>query len=132
MSLQQAVAIGRNDQQTPPLPQGPPYLCKDLAEWVGFSFWLPPTDPRLATIHHGQPAPTAALENLEGMVRYWEQNPEWMDMLDPDSPMRGPWTENSRRQMTNEGLFEEALIKPHEPSEKENLTPLTVNTSLIS
>jgi hypothetical protein len=32
---------------------------------------------------------------------------------------------------TKEGLFDEALISPHEPSSKENLTPLTVRTSVI-
>ena len=32
---------------------------------------------------------------------------------------------------TSEGLFDEALIKPHEPSSKENLTPLIVKTSVI-
>ena len=32
---------------------------------------------------------------------------------------------------TNEGLLDEALINPQEPSSKENLTPLTVNTSVI-
>ena len=32
---------------------------------------------------------------------------------------------------TKEGLFDEALIKPQEPSSKENLTPLTVKTSEI-
>ena len=32
---------------------------------------------------------------------------------------------------TNDGLFDDALIKPQEPSSKENLIPLTVNTSLI-
>ena len=34
----------------------------------------------------GKPAPTAPLENLEGMVRYWTEHPEWMDFLDPNSP----------------------------------------------
>ena len=33
---------------------------------------------------------------------------------------------------TNEGLFEEALINPHEPSSKVNLMPFTVSTSAIS
>ena len=32
---------------------------------------------------------------------------------------------------TSEGLFDEALIKPQEPSSKENRTPLTVKTSEI-
>jgi hypothetical protein len=34
--------------------------------------------------------------------------------------------------ITNEGLFEEALISPHDPSSKENLTPLTVRISVIA
>ena len=33
---------------------------------------------------------------------------------------------------TKDGLFEEALIKPHEPSSKENLIPFTVINSFIS
>ena len=33
--------------------------------------------------------------------------------------------------ITNDGLFDEALMRPHEPSSKENLTPLTVKTSSI-
>ena len=32
---------------------------------------------------------------------------------------------------TREGLFDDALIKPQDPSVKENLTPLTVKTSVI-
>ena len=32
---------------------------------------------------------------------------------------------------TSEGLFDEALIKPQDPSSKENLTPVTVKTSDI-
>ena len=32
---------------------------------------------------------------------------------------------------TKEGLFEDALIRPQDPSSKENLTPLTVKTSII-
>ena len=33
---------------------------------------------------------------------------------------------------TNDGLFDEALIRPQEPSLKENLIPLTVNISDIN
>ena len=33
---------------------------------------------------------------------------------------------------TNEGLFDDALIKPHEPSSKENLIPLTVKISAMT
>ena len=84
MSLRFVSASGL---QTPPLPKGPPYLCTDLKEWVGFPFWLEPHDPRLIDIHYGNPAPTPPLENLEGMIRYWEEHPEWMDMLNPESPV---------------------------------------------
>ena len=72
----------------PPLPnkKGSAYPCADLQDWLGLSFWLPALDPRLEDIHLGKPAPTAPLENLEGMVRYWTEHPEWMDFLDPNSP----------------------------------------------
>ena len=33
--------------------------------------------------------------------------------------------------ITSEGLLDEALINPQEPSPKENLTPFTVKTSVI-
>ena len=33
---------------------------------------------------------------------------------------------------TNDGLFDEALINPHDPSLNENLIPFTVKTSSIS
>ena len=32
--------------------------------------------------------------------------------------------------ITRDGLFDEALINPHEPSSNENLMPLTVNISV--
>ena len=84
MSLRFAQAIGT---KTPPLPKGPPYLCSDLHGWAGFSFWMNPHDARLESIHYGEPAPTPPLENLEGMVHYWENHPEWMEQLSPDSPV---------------------------------------------
>ena len=34
--------------------------------------------------------------------------------------------------ITKDGLFDDALIKPQEPSSKENLIPLTVKTSVIN
>ena len=34
--------------------------------------------------------------------------------------------------ITKDGLFDEALIKPQEPSSKENLIPFTVIMSLIT
>ena len=33
--------------------------------------------------------------------------------------------------ITSDGLFDEALIKPQDPSSRENLTPFTVKTSVI-
>ena len=71
----------------PPLPQGPPYSCAELSNWAGISFFLPTTDDRLIDIHNGEPAPTAPLSNLEGMVSLWHNNPEWMEFLDPESPV---------------------------------------------
>ena len=71
----------------PPLPQGPPYLCAELDVWEGISFFLPTQDDRLIDIHNGKPAPTPPLSNLEGMVELWHSNPEWMEFLDPDSPV---------------------------------------------
>jgi 2-polyprenyl-3-methyl-5-hydroxy-6-metoxy-1,4-benzoquinol methylase len=73
--------------ELPDLPSGPPYSCKDLTSWRGCSFWLEPTDPRLLQIHNGENASELALENLEGMVHYWTEHPEWMDMLNPNSPV---------------------------------------------
>ena len=44
---------------------------------------MKPTDARLEELHHGGAAPSPALENLEGMVYYWQEHPEWMESLDP-------------------------------------------------
>ena len=84
MSLQIATPI---DSTLPSLPAGPPYSCVDLGQWKGISFWMKPTDPRLVDIHNGQPAPTPPLENLEGMVYYWMKHPDWMNLMDPTSPV---------------------------------------------
>jgi SAM-dependent methyltransferase len=84
MSLRFASAKGL---ETPLLPKGPPYLCADLKEWVGFPFWITPHDTRLIDIHNGGNAPSQPLENLQGMIRYWDEHPEWMDMLNPQSPV---------------------------------------------
>ena len=85
MSLSKATA---HTQTLPALPErvGLGFPCRDLQDWLGLSFWLPALDPRLQNIHFGEPAPTEPLENLEGMVRYWTEHPEWMDFLDPNSP----------------------------------------------
>ena len=71
----------------PDLPEGPPYICADLNRWIGCSFWLDPTDSRLLSIHNGESPTSPALHNLEGMIHYWTEHPEWMDMLNPDSPV---------------------------------------------
>ncbi len=69
-----------------PLPEGPPYPCSELHEWAGGAFWMKPSDPRLEALHHGGSAPTPPLENLQGLVRAWSENPEWLDFLDPSAP----------------------------------------------
>ncbi|MBM74023.1 MAG: hypothetical protein CMK59_01375 [Proteobacteria bacterium] len=84
MPLSKAMAlVGK----TPALPKGPPYICKDLYEWAGISFWMEPTDQRLIDIHNGHPAPTPPLENLEGMIYYWQEHSEWMESTNPSSPV---------------------------------------------
>lgn len=72
---------------TPPLPEGPPYRCVDLDVWAGVAFELPPGDPRLPAIHRGEPSPSPPLDNLQGAVQYWDEHPEWMAFLEPDSPI---------------------------------------------
>lgn len=84
MSLQTAIGLA---DPLPSLPSGPPYACADLHQWKGCSFWMNPTDERLTDIHNGLSAPTAPLENLEGMVHYWMNHPDWMNLLDPTSPV---------------------------------------------
>ena len=44
----------------------------------------------------------------------------------------GFWAKSHKDELVNEGLFDDALINPHEPSSKENLIPLTLNISFIS
>ena len=48
---------------------------------------MPPGDARLEFIHEGEPASIPEMDNLVGMKKYWEENPEWMEMLDPSSPV---------------------------------------------
>ena len=83
MSLASARAL---DAPLPPLPAGPPYAAADLAPWAGQEFWLPPGDPRLVGLFHGEPAPTPPLENLAGAHMAWQDHPAYMDYLDPSSP----------------------------------------------
>lgn len=71
---------------TPALPKGPPYAATELTEWAGAAFEMPPGDPILADIHAGGPAPEGPLCNLVGLVKAWDDHPEWLDFLDPSAP----------------------------------------------
>ena len=64
----------------------------ELEPWRGICFWMPPTDERLQHLFEGtetydESVYTPPLENLEGMRHYWNEHPEWMEMLDPNSPV---------------------------------------------
>ena len=87
MSLKEAHSIHGS---TPGLPEGPPYRCQELEDWQGICFWMNPTDERLISLFKGEDLGTEhslALDNLEGMRHYWNEHPEWMEMLDPNSPV---------------------------------------------
>ena len=84
MGLADATEI--NGGPRPSLPDGPPYACDDLLAWAGVGFEMPPGDPRLTGLLHGDEAPSAPLQNLEGAGRWWLETPELMDILDPESP----------------------------------------------
>lgn len=72
----------------PPLGEdGPPYPCAALTAWTDFDIDLPPGDPRLRAIDRGAEEPSPALANLVGARRAWEEHPEYMDFLDPESPV---------------------------------------------
>ena len=108
MPLDQATRIGA---ETPPLPEGPPYACRELQAWAGGAFWMPASDPRLEALHDGGPSPSPPMDNLEGLVRAWSEHPEWLDFLDPSAPNHedkmleraiylthwGPWLPGSGR-----------------------------------
>ena len=64
----------------------PPYSCKNLNAVAGQSFYLPPTDPRLELLHRGEAVGSPPLDNLVGMVKAWQDHPEWLDFLDPNAP----------------------------------------------
>ena len=84
MSLADAWALRG---ETPPLPEGPPYPCTGLNEWAGVAFEMPPGDPRIGAIHRGDPSESPPLDNLQGAARYWEDHPDWMAFLEPESPL---------------------------------------------
>ena len=64
-----------------------PHLCTALLPWRGRRFRLPPAQPFLAGIHEGGSAPEPALDNLVGAAKAWQEHPDWMDQLDPASPV---------------------------------------------
>lgn len=71
----------------PPLSGAGPFSAAALQAWSGASFWMPPTDPMLEAVFHGEPVSGhPALDNLVGIGRYWEEHPDWMEFLDPSSP----------------------------------------------
>ena len=74
------------EQALPPLRGEGPFDGEKLRSWAGRRFFLPPGDPRLKNIHDGGSAPSPPLDNLVGAVRYWEEHPDWMAFLHPDSP----------------------------------------------
>ncbi len=68
------------------LPGEPPYPLDVLRPLAGAAFWMPPGDPVLERIHRGAPGDHPAHDNLVGMVRAWQEHPEWLDFLDPSAP----------------------------------------------
>ncbi len=88
-------------RRVPALPAGPPYACRDLADWLGLAIHMPPGDPRLQDIFEGGPAPTPPLDNLVGARTWWEEHPDWMQILDPESP-------NHESKMVERELYLEA------------------------
>ncbi len=72
---------------TPFLPPGPPFAAADLDAWRGVEFDLPPMDPRLRALHRGRAEPTPELANLVGYGDGWANYPDYIDTLDPESPV---------------------------------------------
>ena len=48
---------------------------------------LPPGDPKLGLIHDGAAAAKPSDDNLVGAVQAWAEHPDWMDQLNPESPV---------------------------------------------
>jgi SAM-dependent methyltransferase len=69
-----------------PIEGNSPYRIECINCLAGVAFKLKAGDPRLEAIHLGEPSPTPQMDNLEGMVRAWDENPEWLDFLDPTAP----------------------------------------------
>ena len=77
----------------------------ELAPWAHKAFWLTPTDPRLRALHAGGRAPTPQLDNVAGNVAAWEDWPEAMDYLDPESSLH-------RQKLLERALYEDRW-SPH-------------------
>ncbi len=71
----------------PALPPGPPFAAEALLDWVGVEFDLPPRDPRLRGLNAGGREPVAALANLAGYVDGWAEYADYVDTLEPSSPV---------------------------------------------
>ena len=72
--------------QSPRLPAGPPFQCDQLESVAGLAFDLEPSDPRLRLLHDGHQVDSPPMDNLVGMVKAWQDHPEWLDFLDPNAP----------------------------------------------
>ena len=72
----------------PPLVGSAPYACASLTDWHGRRFTLPTGSDRLQALHDGGAAAHPAEDNLVGAVQAWQDHPDWMDQLGPDSPVR--------------------------------------------
>lgn len=71
----------------PFLPPGPPFAARDLDAWDGVEFDLPPGDLRLRALYRGGREPVDVLANLVGYAEGWAEYPDYIDTLDPDSPV---------------------------------------------
>ena len=63
-----------------------PYDIDTISDLAGVAIMLEAGDPRLELIHRGGKSPTPQMDNLEGMVRAWDDHPEWLDFLDRSAP----------------------------------------------
>lgn len=96
MSLADAHIVGG---PTPALPPGPLFAANALQEWAGSSFWMSPGDPILESIHHGGSVPPGPMCNLVGLVKAWDDHPEWLDFLDPGAP-------SHKQKLLERGIYE--------------------------
>jgi len=83
MSLANATSTNRD---LAPISGVSPYSIDSISDLAGVAIMLEAGDPRLELIHRGGPSPTPQMDNLEGMVRAWDDHPEWLDFLDRSAP----------------------------------------------